>query len=195
MSVLPSPFTLVTWAAWVALFAVWLPGRLLSRSGGAPRRVGHRGWQVVAVALLFIAFALLFRWKARGLNIAVTPADATFGTLGVAIDLVGIAFAIWARIVLGRNWSGLVMKVKEGQTLVQSGPYATVRHPIYTGLLAAILGTALTTGTLAAYLAVPAALAGLLIRVVIEDGLMAAEFGAAHAAYRLRTRRLIPFVW
>ena len=107
----------------------------------------------------------------------------------------GVGFAIWARLALGRNWSGLVMTVREGPQLVQSGPYALVRHPIYSGMFAAILGTALTIGTLASWLAVAAGLAGILIRVEVEERLMATEFGAAHAVYRARTKKLVPFVW
>jgi protein-S-isoprenylcysteine O-methyltransferase Ste14 len=87
------------------------------------------------------------------------------------------------------------MMVRDGHQLVQDGPYAIVRHPIYTGLFAAILGTALTLGTLASWIAVASGLAGILLRVDIEERLMASEFGAAHAAYRARTRKLIPFVW
>jgi protein-S-isoprenylcysteine O-methyltransferase Ste14 len=85
--------------------------------------------------------------------------------------------------------------VKERHRLVQNGPYGIVRHPIYTGLLLAIIGTALTFGTLASYLGVAAGLAGFMIRIDIEEKLMRELFGDAHAAYRQRTRTLIPFVW
>ena len=78
---------------------------------------------------------------------------------------------------------------------MQTGPYAIVRHPIYTGLLMAVIGTAFTLGTLAAWLGVAAALVGVLIRGEIEDRLMATEFGETHAAYRRRTKALVPFVW
>jgi protein-S-isoprenylcysteine O-methyltransferase Ste14 len=85
--------------------------------------------------------------------------------------------------------------VREGHQLVQTGPYAIVRHPIYTGMFAAILGATLTLGTLASWIAVAAGLFGILLRVDVEERLMASEFGAAHADYRARTRKLIPFVW
>ncbi len=193
-----SPFTAVAVAAWCVLLLVWIPGYIASRSAPRPpRRVANRARQLAGSGLLFLAFVLLFRLRHRlpGLDLPVTPPDARFGAVGAALALVGIAFAIWARVVLGTNWSGLVMRVKEGQELVQTGPYAIVRHPIYAGLLAALLGTALTVGTLASYLAVAAALGGILIRVELEERLMAVEFGAAHAAYRRRTRKLVPFVW
>ncbi len=191
-----SPFTAAAVAGWCALLLVWIPGYVASRAAPRPpRRVGHRALQVMASGLLILASALLVHRRLPGLDLPVTPPDARFGAVGVALALAGIAFAIWARLVLGANWSGLVMRVKEGQELVQTGPYAIVRHPIYAGLLAAILGTALTVGTLASYLAVAAALAGILMRVEVEERLMAAEFGAAHDAFRGRTRKLVPFVW
>src|SRR5690349_6448149 len=78
---------------------------------------------------------------------------------------------VWARLALGTNWSG-IGTVQRGHELVPWGPYAVIRHPIYAGLLAAVL-----------------------IRVSDEDALMAEEFPAAHRAYRARTKALIPFVW
>ncbi|HUI94151.1 MAG TPA: isoprenylcysteine carboxylmethyltransferase family protein [Xanthobacteraceae bacterium] len=192
----PSPFTLAAVAAWCALLVAWIPGYLAA--AGPPRaspQVVPRALQFAATALLFAGFVLLFGRALPGHGVRVTPPDAPLGALGAALALAGIAFAIWARRVLGRNWSGLVMGVRDGHELVQTGPYAIVRHPIYTGLALAMLGTALTIGTLFAWLGVAAGLCGILLRVAIEERLMAAEFGAAHAAYRQRTRKLVPFVW
>lgn len=189
-------FTLIAYAAWCVLMLVWLIGYAQRRQ--RPRMAGaeaHLALQIPASCLLVLCFVLLFNAHARGLRLPVTPPTVWLGMIGVALDLAGVGFAIWARVVLGQNWSGLVMSVREGQELVQTGPYGIVRHPIYTGMLAAILGTALTIGTLASWLAVAAGLAGILIRVEVEERLMAAEFGDAHAAYRARTKKLVPFVW
>jgi protein-S-isoprenylcysteine O-methyltransferase Ste14 len=191
-----SRFTLLAWGAWCVLFVVWLGGQVADgRPFSDPRRAPYLALQIPASVLLAVAFALLLRPNARGLGTQITPHDAVFGALGVALGLAGIAFAIWARLVLGRNWSGMVMQVREHHELVQHGPYALVRHPIYTGLLLGIVGTALTLGTLASYLGVAVGLVALLLRVEIEERLMAGEFGATHDDYRRRTRKLIPFVW
>lgn len=197
MTAAMSHFTLLAWGAWCILCVVWMSGYVADRRAGVPARLTpHLGLQVAASVLLFFAFALLLlRPNLRGLAAAVTPQNALLGTLGALLAVAGVAWAIWARLMLGLNWSGLVMQVKERHELVQTGPYAIVRHPIYTGILAAVLGTALTLGKLASYLAVAAALVALLTRVEIEERMMAAEFGEAHAAYRRRTRKLIPFVW
>jgi protein-S-isoprenylcysteine O-methyltransferase Ste14 len=191
-----SPFTLIAAAAWCVLVAIWLFGYATRPRGlRLARARSHLTLQVPAACLLVACFALLLNAHSYNLRTQVTPPDAPLGAIGAALALAGVGFAVWARLVLGHNWSGLVMMVRDGHQLVQRGPYAIVRHPIYTGLFAAILGTALTLGTLASWIAVAAGLAGILIRVDVEERLMASEFGEAHAAYRLRTRKLIPFVW
>jgi protein-S-isoprenylcysteine O-methyltransferase Ste14 len=191
-----SRFTLLAWGAWCVLFVVWLGGQVVDGHPiSVPRGARHLALQIPASMLLAVAFVLLLRPNTRGLNTQITPHDAVFGTLGLALGIGGIAFAIWARLVLGRNWSGMVMQVRDQHELIQTGPYALVRHPIYTGLLLGIFGTALTLGTLASYLGVAAGLVALLLRVEIEERLMAGEFGATHDDYRRRTRKLIPFVW
>jgi protein-S-isoprenylcysteine O-methyltransferase Ste14 len=191
-----SPFTLIAVAAWCALAGVWLAGYAARRRGPrAPGADPYLRLQIPASCLLVLCFALLFNAHAGELRAPLTSPSALPGAIGAALALAGVGFAIWARLTLGHYWSGLVMTVREGHQLVQTGPYAIVRHPIYTGMLAAILGTTLTLGTLASWLAVPAGLAGILIRVEVEERLMAAEFGPAHAVYRARTKKLIPFVW
>ena len=187
-------YTFVAIACWWVLLLVWLPGyfmRLRARNAPTP----YPGAQLVASTLLPLCFILMFTSQRFGFHLPLTPQTPALGVLGDALVIAGVAFAIWARLALGRNWSGLIVSVREGQGLVQRGPYAIVRHPIYTGFISAVVGTALTIGTLASWLGVAAGVVGLLIRVEIEDRMMATEFGDAHAAYRARTKRLIPSVW
>jgi len=185
-------FGFVVYASWIVLFVVWVRGYFTSkRSSDVP----SPGRQVAATVLLIACFVLLFTPHMPGLGRPVTPQAPGFGWTGAVLTFAGIAVAIWARLTLGRDWSGLVMSVKERHRLVQDGPYAIVRHPIYTGLLLAIIGTALTFGTAASYLGLVAGFAGFMIRIDIEERLMREQFGAIHEAYRQRTRKLIPFVW
>jgi protein-S-isoprenylcysteine O-methyltransferase Ste14 len=189
-----SIYTTIAYWSWIAMALVWLPGYFLTKPAA---RIPDRVRQRLTTLLLFAGYALLFSRRAAaigGLTAVVTPPVAVLGQFGVALDLAGVAFAIWARITLGRNWAGIA-EVKQSQELVQRGPYALVRHPIYTGLLTAMVGTALTVGRLASYLGVLAGLAGILLRVRQEDALMAEEFPAEHASYRTRTKALIPLVW
>ena len=191
-----STFTLIAAAAWCVLIVAWLIGYAARlRSTPMPRARSHLTLQVPAACLLLSCFALMLNARSYNLRMQVTPETDTLGMVGDVLVLAGVAFAVWARVVLGHNWSGLVMMVRDGHQLVQRGPYAIVRHPIYIGMFFAILGTALTIGTLASWLAVASGLAGILIRVDVEERLMASEFGEAHAAYRARTKKFIPFVW
>jgi protein-S-isoprenylcysteine O-methyltransferase Ste14 len=190
-----SPFTLIAYGTWCVLGLVWLAGYVARARRTRTAQARNLALQIPASALLLLCFALLFGARVPTLRVPLTPPAALLGTIGVALDLAGIAFAIWARVALGHNWSGLVMTVREGQDLIQTGPYAIVRHPIYTGLLSAIVGTALTIGTLASWLGVAAGLVGILMRVEIEERLMAAEFSDTHDAYRRQTKKLVPLVW
>jgi protein-S-isoprenylcysteine O-methyltransferase Ste14 len=94
---------------------------------------------------------------------------------------------------LGKNWSGTVT-IKEGHELIMSGPYAVVRHPIYTGLLLAFLGSALARGDWRAVLAFALAAAALWRKLRFEERWMRAQFGDAYAAYARRVSALVPFV-
>lgn len=114
---------------------------------------------------------------------------STFGRMiGVMLCAAGIAFAIWARTILGTNWSGIAT-VKENHELICRGPYAVVRHPIYTGLLLAYIGTALALWPTVGSLTLLAAfiLAGV-IKSRQEEKLMESQFPDAYAAYRKKVR-------
>lgn len=113
--------------------------------------------------------------------------------IGAACTAIGIAVAVWARLYIGRNWSPRPA-MKEEHELVTGGPYAFVRHPIYSGIIFAALGTALTGTVFGAILFVFAA-ALFVSRVGREERIMLELFPAAYPSYQSRTKRLVPFVW
>ena len=126
------------------------------------------------------------------LGAALWPASPlTFG-LGLALVLSGLGFAVWARLHLGGNWSGTVT-VKEGHELIRSGPYAFVRHPIYTGLLAALLGTAIASGTVHAALGFAVMAAALLRKARREEAFMREAFPDEYPRYSDEVPALVPF--
>ena len=185
-------FDTIVYLSWLALFLVWLPGWLAGkRVSNAPTVL----WQISLWVLIIISFILLLHPRMNGLNVAITPQNLALDIAGLALLLAGVIFAIWARFKLGSNWAGIIVGTREGQELVQTGPYAVVRHPIYAGILIAMIGTALTTGRLASYIGVALALVAFMIRVNIEEKLMSEQFDKNHKAYRQRTKKLIPFVW
>ena len=136
--------------SWLAMFGIWaltgvnLKDTARSRSEGSSR---------IAVYIVWAGWWLLF---ARGFRIdplsrRVLERSTSTAYVGLAITEIGLAFAILARLYIGKNWSALI-QVKEGHELIQSGPYAVVRHPIYSGLMLATLGTAIAYGELSGFL-------------------------------------------
>ena len=121
------------------------------------------------------------------------PVTAIWPRIGLALTILGLGFAVWARIHLGRFWSGAVT-LKENHELIRSGPYAFVRHPIYTGLLTAAAGTALARGTLAALLGLVAIGVACWLKIRAEEKLLTNHFGDTYLEYRRQVPALIPFV-
>jgi len=146
---------------------------------------------------LFITgvFALLFRRDMRigQLGVHVLPASAQVVSAGLLLTSLGVGFAIWARSTLGRNWSATVA-VKEDHSFVYGGPYRVVRHPIYAGILLAMLGTATVYGEAGCFLAVVLAFVGWWLKTRREEEFMAQEFGEEYRRYQKNVKRLIPFV-
>jgi protein-S-isoprenylcysteine O-methyltransferase Ste14 len=113
--------------------------------------------------------------------------------LGTVLVATGLGFAIWARWHLGRNWSAAVT-VKQGHTLIRNGPYRFVRHPIYSGMVLALLGTALATGEPRAFIGAALILAGFVLKLLAEEARMRDTF-PEYADYSRHTARLIPGVF
>jgi len=112
---------------------------------------------------------------------------------GITACATGVGFAIWARRTLGRNWSG-GPQIKDGHELVTAGPYRLVRHPIYTGILLAILGTLIGSARVRELVILAVAVPGVCIKFSIEEKLMLRQFPQAYPEYKRRTKALIPFV-
>ena len=127
------------------------------------------------------------------LDLRVIPHVDAIAWTGVVLCIAGLAFCIWARFTLGRNWSGVVT-FKGGHELITRGPYAVVRHPIYTGLLVMILGTVIVLGHVAGIIALPFVFVSLWIKLRYEEELMLQKFHDEYAAYQRRVKRLIPFI-
>jgi protein-S-isoprenylcysteine O-methyltransferase Ste14 len=111
--------------------------------------------------------------------------------VGVGMIFLGLAFAVWARRHLGTNWSGTVT-VKENHVLIRTGPYAWARHPIYTGLLAAVLGTAVARGELRGVWSLAICTVAFVIKLRIEERWMREVFGAEYERYSAEVPALIP---
>jgi protein-S-isoprenylcysteine O-methyltransferase Ste14 len=145
--------------------------------------------------LLVIGYVLLLfgRRLPNPFNLHIVPHVAPVAWAAAVLCVIGLAFALWARITLGRNWSGLVT-LKEEHELVGRGPYRLVRHPIYTGILTMIFATALAQGHLAAFVGTLLMFAGFWIKLRDEEKLMLQQFPERYTVYRQRVKCIIPFV-
>ena len=113
---------------------------------------------------------------------------------GIGLTLAGLLFACWARIFIGRNWSSAVT-VKQNHELIRTGPYGIVRHPIYTGLLLAMLGTAIVISEVRGLIALALATISFWLKLQVEEQFMTGQFGAEYTAYKRDVKALVPFIW
>lgn len=169
--------------AWVAFWIGWLAAALAAKQSTHPSR-GFPARGIALIAVLIVARVL--RHGTGAVH------SATLITIGAAVFACGIAFAVWARVYLGRNW-GMPMTERAEPELVTSGPYRFVRHPIYSGLLLALVGTALVNNLLG-LIVVAAVGAYFYYATTVEERNMTAAFPTQYPAYRSSTKRLIPFV-
>ncbi len=177
------------WLGWAAYW--WVSSRNVKpvlRHESLSSRFSHIAPLVLAV-LFFAAPGLSFPiLRERFLPVATW----TFPVAAI-LTAIGLAFAVWARRCLGTNWSGTVT-IKQDHELVTSGPYAVARHPIYTGLLLAFIGSAIANGEWRGVLAVALATLAFWRKLRIEERWMRDRFGETYPAYCERVRALIPFV-
>jgi len=153
-------------------------------------------WQRLGYVIpILIGGYLVFKGQRLSDTVAfrIIPHVDALAWTGVVLCIAGLAFCIWARFTLGRNWSGIVT-LKGGHELITSGPYALVRHPIYTGLLTMFVATVIVLGHIGAIIAMPLVFAGIWIKLGHEEKLMLLKFPEQYAAYQRRVKRLIPFI-
>ena len=127
-------------------------------------------------------------------NQPLFPVTIPIALAGLGLAICGAGLSIWARLILGENWSNFP-SLKQNHALIVTGPYRLVRHPIYTGLLIALLGSALQYGLIRSFLAVLSCAVGLYLKVSVEEEFMVQRFGEAYLRYRRDVSTLVPFVF
>ena len=176
-------------ALWLAFAIVW------TLAAFATKRTVRRQTstsRIVQSSLVVFGFLLLLRpWILPALDIRVIPDSPPINFCGIVLTAAGIALAIWARLVIGTNWSGSVT-VKRNHQLIRTGPYRFVRHPIYSGILLAMLGTAVGYGMLPGLIGFALTFIALLAKWQIEEKFMIEEFGDQYHQYRREVKAVIP---
>jgi len=178
------------WCAWAAYW--WMTSIDVKATVRRESRVSrwlHIGPLVVATWLLLVPRTGLPWLDERFIEGVEWPYP-----LGVALTAAGLMFAVWARRHIGRNWSATVT-LKEDHELVTGGPYALVRHPIYTGLLLGVAGTALAGGEWRGIVALAIATVALMRKLRLEERWMRERFGSAYDAYARRVKALVPYLF
>jgi len=172
---------------WVAFWIYWL-----AASVGV--KAGQTRWARFAGIRVGIILIILLLLRVRALKgHATTTNDPWLQGIGLAIFILGLALAIWARVYLGRNW-GMPTSTKEDPELVTSGPYRTIRHPIYTGILLAMIGSAIAASVW--WLIAVALIGGYFIySAFVEERNMTRLFPSAYPEYQQSTKMLTPFIF
>jgi protein-S-isoprenylcysteine O-methyltransferase Ste14 len=177
------------WAAWAIYWLVSAIGNKATERRESPAsRMAH--------VVPLVAGGVLIAWRdspwASVLGLRLWQRSLALYWIGLAVLVAGLGFATWARVHLGRNWSGVVT-VKEGHELIRTGPYGYVRHPIYAGVLTGLIGTVICSGTLRAVLGLLVIAIALARKVRIEEAMMRETFPGQYQKYCEEVPALIPF--
>jgi protein-S-isoprenylcysteine O-methyltransferase Ste14 len=190
---MPAPYWEIISVCWVVFWVYW--------SLAAPRRHPSkhkvaRTFTVLNTGLLYLGFllVLLGRGVPGLLGLPLLSQAIPIEVAGTIFAIIGVAVAIWSRRLLRNNWSGEVA-IREGQQLIDRGPYAIVRHPIYAGMLLALFGTTLVSSTVGSLLGLVLAIISLWQKAYIEEQFLRVEFGEQYARYQREVKFLIPFIY
>lgn len=177
----------------VAVFIIfWIVAAFSTKrtieGGGLPQPI----WIAFVIAIAAFIFFIGARPITRDMEL--WPPTLATGIIADVVTVLGLAVTLWARTELGGNWSSGVA-FKEQHELIERGPYAYVRHPIYSGVLLMILGIAIFRGTLGTFILLAGIFAGLWFKALQEEKLLTKHFGEVYLRYKERARALIPFIW
>jgi protein-S-isoprenylcysteine O-methyltransferase Ste14 len=177
---------LVFAVGWAAFWLYWILAAFSTKRG----RISWSRELRIRVVIVAVAILLARLGAFRGYGVDTDP---WLATVGLALFALGLGLAVWARIHLGRNW-GTPMTQKDEPELVTSGPYRLVRHPIYSGILVAGIGTAVALSWL--WLAA-VGLAGIyfVYSAAVEERYLAEQFPDTYPPYKRSTKMLVPFVF
>lgn len=177
---------------WILFGFYWLVSALKRKRTKQRETWFQRGGYVL---LLAAAFYLLSQPGARygWLGARFAPDNPLVEWLGVLLTAAGVGVALWARWHLGSNWSGAVT-LKEGHELIRTGPYRAIRHPIYTGILLALVGTVVAQGEVRSVLAIAIAWLSFYVKARREESFLAQEFGPSFAEHVKQTGMFLPRV-
>lgn len=186
-----APYWEIISVCWLVFWTYWAVSTL--RRLPSKRKVALT-FTVLNTGLLYLGFLLVLLGRSAPVSLGrlFVPQAIIVDVAGTVFAIVGVTFAIWSRQLLGNNWSGQVA-IMEGQQFIRRGPYTIVRHPIYTGMLLALLGTTLVSSTVVSLVGFVLAAISLWQKACMEEQFLVAEFGEQYAAYQ-RESEVLDFV-
>jgi protein-S-isoprenylcysteine O-methyltransferase Ste14 len=178
--------------AWMAWLFYWLISAV--RVKATERRESFRSRAMYLVPTFIGASMLMGFQRPSWLALQAIPPGAARYWIGVVLLFAGLGFACWARVLIGTNWSANVT-LKSGHELIREGPYRWVRHPIYTGLITALLGTAIAEGAVRSLVGAGLIAAGFIYKLGVEERMLSERFKEEYDRYRKDVAALIPGVF
>ena len=179
-------------AVWIVFLVYW---QIKAFNTKTTQRLEPVASRILRVLIFLIAIALLSipRIPLPWIYVQLWPNSLLTFWLGAAITIAGLLFAVWARAYLGTNWSRSVT-IKQGHELITTGPYAVVRHPIYTGILTGFLGMAIAISQVRGFIVLVLIFVAFWIKLRMEEQWMRSQFGEAYATYAHQTAALVPYL-
>lgn len=184
---------LIVSLAWLAWFIYWRISAFRVKATERRESLLSRATYTVPTVIAVVLFVLSRGWPGW-LTLHVVPTGSAGYWTGVVLLLAGLGFCCWARAILGANWSGSVT-LKRGHELIRSGPYRWVRHPIYTGLITALLGTAIVQAQVRSFIALVLLTGAFVYKLGVEERMLSELFAKEYARYRQEVAALIPCVF
>ena len=159
--------------AWLVFWGYWLISAVTSYAP-VQRRESHVSRLLYGIFVI-LSMLILF-WAQSNSAYRFVPDTTAVKVVGIFITFLGLGFAVWARVHLGKYWSGNVT-IKVEHKLIRTGPYRWVRNPIYTGIIIAVIGSTIADGELLALLAIVLIVIGFLVKIRMEEKFLLEEFG------------------
>ena len=177
---------------WIVFLVYW---QIKAADAKATQRLEPAGSRIFRVLIFLIAIVLhsIPRIPLPWLYLQLWPSGYWSFWMGAALTVAGLLFAVWAREHLGRNWSRSVT-IKRGHELITTGPYAVVRHPIYTGILIGFLGMAIAISQVRGFIVFVLIFLVFWVKLRMEEEWMRSQFGETYATYARQTAALVPYL-
>jgi protein-S-isoprenylcysteine O-methyltransferase Ste14 len=183
-------------AVWIAFLLYWRIIKTAGTKAKTTQRLEPAASRILRALAFLVTIVLLSttRIPLRWLYLELWPAGLWPFWIGAAVTAAGLLFAVWARQHLGSNWSGAIT-IKQDHELITSGPYAVVRHPIYTGILTGFLGTAIALSQMRGFIGFALVFLAIWAKLRMEEEWMRSQFGETYAAYADHTAALLPYLF